>query len=219
MRAEPSTRGTGTRIVVLASGNGSNLQAILDAVTADELAVEVVAVVSDKADAGALARASLAGVPAMHVPRHPDEARADYDARLADLVSGFDPQWVVLAGWMRILSMSFLGWFPDMVVNLHPARPGELAGTHAIERAFDEARAGRRTSTGVMMHLVPDEGVDIGPVLSTVDVPIEPTDTLEVLTERVHQAEHALVVSTLGRLCAGDVATPISASTSKGAPV
>ena len=80
-----------------------------------------------------------------HVGRHDGEARADYDARLADVVAGFGPDFVVLAGWMRILTMSFLGWFPDRVVNLHPALPGELPGTHAIERAWQEALAGERT--------------------------------------------------------------------------
>ena len=146
---------------------------------------------SDRADACALVRAGAAGVPAVHVGRHPGEARADYDARLADVVAGFGPDLVVLAGWMRILTMSFLGWFPDRVVNLHPALPGELPGTHAIERAWQEALAGERTATGVMVHLVPDEGVDDGPVLGTATVPIHPDDTLETLTARVHAAEHA----------------------------
>jgi formyltetrahydrofolate-dependent phosphoribosylglycinamide formyltransferase len=133
--------------------------------------------------------------------RRPGESRADYDARLADLVSGFDPDWVVLAGWMRLLTMNFLGWFPGMVVNLHPALPGELPGTHAIERAFDESRSGTRTSSGVMVHLVADEGVDDGPVLATAAVPILPADTLDDFETRMHTAEHALLVSVLHALC------------------
>ena len=184
----------GSRLVVLASGSGTNLQAVLDACADGRLPATVVAVVSDQADAGALVRAGAAGVPAVHVGRHPGEARADYDARLADVVAGFGPDLVVLAGWMRILTMSFLGWFPDRVVNLHPALPGELPGTHAIERAWQEARAGTRTATGVMVHLVPDEDVDDGPVLGTTTVPIRPDDTLESLTARVHRAEHELLV-------------------------
>ena len=83
------------------------------------------------------------GVPAVHVGRNPGEARADYDARLADVVAGFGPDLVVLAGWMRILTMSFLGWFPDRVVNLHPALPGELA-RHPRHRAGVGGGAGRR---------------------------------------------------------------------------
>jgi phosphoribosylglycinamide formyltransferase-1 len=191
----------GARLVVLASGQGSNLQAVLDACAAGELDAQVVAVVSDQASAGALARAATAGVPAVHVARHDGEPRADYDARLADVVAGFGPDYVVLAGWMRILTMSFLGWFPDRVVNLHPARPGELPGTRAIERAWAEYRAGRRSATGVMVHLVPDEGVDDGPVLAVADVAIHPDDTLDTLTARVHAVEHRLLVEALTPLC------------------
>ena len=156
---------------------------------------------SNRADVFALQRADAAGVPAVHVGPQPDESRADYDARLADVVAGFGPDLVVLAGWMRVLTMSFLGWFPQRVVNLHPARPGELPGTHAIERAWHEALAGERTETGVMVHLVPDEGVDDGPVLATATVAIRPDDTLETLTERVHATEHRLLVDTLRNLC------------------
>jgi phosphoribosylglycinamide formyltransferase-1 len=102
---------------------------------------------------------------------------------------------------MRILTMGFLGQFPDRVVNLHPALPGELPGTRAIERAWQEALAGERTRTGVMIHLVPDEGVDCGPVLATAVVPIQPDDALESLTARVHAAEHRLLVAALTDLC------------------
>ncbi len=192
---------TYTRLVVLVSGNGSNLQAILDACAAGDLPAEVVAVVSNKSTAYALQRAADAGVPSVHIGRHENEARTDYDARLTDIVAGFAPDLVVLAGWMRILTKDFLGWFPERVVNLHPALPGELPGTHAIERAWQEALAGERTRTGVMVHLVPDEGVDDGPVLATEEVPILPDDTLDTLQARVHAAEHRLLVDTIRTLC------------------
>lgn len=189
------------RLVVMASGSGSNLQAILDACRDGQLPAQVVAVMSDRDDAFALKRAADAGVPSVHVGRHQGEARADYDARLADIVAGFAPDLVVLAGWMRILTSSFLGWFPDRVVNLHPALPGELPGTHAIERAWQQALAGERTHTGVMVHLVPDEGVDDGPVLATVEVPIHLDDTLAALEARVHRAEHLLLVDSIRTWC------------------
>jgi phosphoribosylglycinamide formyltransferase-1 len=189
-----------SRITVLASGSGSNLQAILDACAQGRLPAEVVQVVSDRADAYALERARTAGVPAVHLPRADGEARADYDARLADTVLEAAPDVVVLAGWMRILTPKFLDHFPSRVVNLHPALPGELPGTHSIERAFSEFERGERTRTGVMVHLVPDEGVDDGPVLSTAEVPIRNDDTLDTLTERVHAAEHELLVATLAGL-------------------
>ncbi len=189
------------RLVILASGNGSNAQAIIDACAAGALPAEVMAVVSDHSDATALMRADAAGLPAVHVGRRPGENRADYDARLADIVTGFDPDWVVLAGWMRVLTLSFLGWFPGMVVNLHPALPGELPGLHAIERALAEAAAGGRTRTGVMVHMVPDEGVDTGPVLASAEVPILQGDTLHELERRMRATEHLLLVDTLRRLC------------------
>lgn len=189
------------RLVVLASGAGSNLQAVLDACSEGRVAAEVVAVVSDRVDAGALDRARRVGIPAVRVGRVEREERAAYDARLAEVVTSYRPDLIVLAGWMRILTMSFLGRFPDRVVNLHPALPGELPGTRAIERAWHEALAGERTRTGVMVHLVPDEGVDDGPVLATAEVPIRPDDTLDTLTARVHAVEHRLLVDTLARLC------------------
>ena len=197
------------RLVILASGNGSNAQAIIDACATGVLPAEVMAVVSDHGDAKALVRADTAGLPAVHVGRRTGESRADYDARLADIVTGFDPDWVVLAGWMRVLTLNFLGWFPGMVVNLHPALPGELPGLHAIERAHAEAEAGTRTRTGVMVHLVPDEGVDVGPVLATAEVPIDPAETLDELEQRVHAVEHFLLVETLRNLCNSTLTTGV----------
>ena len=192
---------TRSRLVVLVSGSGSNLQAILDGCRSDRLAADVVAVVSDRPDAFGLVRAAQAGVEAIALPRRDGEDRADYDARLADVVAPFEPDWVVLAGWMRILTMSFLGEFPQRVVNLHPALPGELPGTRSIERAWEEAREGRRRRSGVMVHLVPDEGVDDGPVLASAVVEIDTAGTLEAFEESVHATEHRLLVDTLATLC------------------
>jgi phosphoribosylglycinamide formyltransferase 1 len=188
------------RLVVLASGGGSNLQAIVDACAQGRLAAHVAAVVTNAPGAGCVARAERAGIPAVELPPNQGEVRRDYDARLADAVAPHAPDWVVLAGWMRLLSSAFLDRHPGRVVNLHPALPGELPGMHAIERAFDEAHAGTRTATGVMVHLVPDEGVDDGPVLATATVPIHPADTLAELEARVHRTEHQLLVATLARL-------------------
>lgn len=200
------------RLVVLVSGSGSNLQAILDACADRHLPAEVVAVVSNKPDVFALQRADAAGVPAVHVGVHPGEERSDYDARLADVVAGFDPDLIVLAGWMRILTMSFLGWFPQRVVNLHPALPGELPGTAAIERAWQQALDGTRTRTGVMVHLVPDEGVDDGPVLGTATVPIDVEAGFDAFAAALHATEHRLLVDTLSELCSAATApTEVSA--------
>lgn len=192
------------RLVVLVSGSGTNLQAIIEACAADTLRAEVVAVVSNRPDVFALQRADAAGVPAVHIGVHPAEARSDYDARLADVVAGFDPDLVVLAGWMRILTMSFLGWFPNRVVNLHPALPGDLPGTGAIERAWEQAVAGTRVATGVMVHLVPDEGIDDGPVLATARIDIDLAAGFDAFADLVQRTEHELLVEALARLCTAD---------------
>ena len=189
------------RLVVLISGNGSNLQAILDACAAKELNARVTAVISNQAAAFGLERAQRAGVEAIFLPKPADQSRRAYDAQLADRVAAFAPDWVVLAGWMRLLSAAFLDRFPNRVVNLHPALPGTFPGTHAIERALEAYRRGEIVQTGVMIHLVPDEGVDSGPAPAQTAVAIQASDDLAALETRVHAAEHALLVATLRQLC------------------
>lgn len=185
---------TAARLVVLVSGFGSNLQAVLDAAESGALPARVAAVVSNRADAHALERARAAGIDALALARQPGEERAAYDARLAQVVAAYQPDWVILAGWMRILTNAFLQRFPGRVINLHPALPGTFPGTHAIERAFAAYQAGEIRATGVMVHLVPDEGVDCGPVLLQETVAILPEDTLERLETRIHAVEHRLLV-------------------------
>jgi phosphoribosylglycinamide formyltransferase 1 len=189
-----------SKIVVLISGNGSNLQAILAACASGELDAQVVAVISNKRNAFGLERARQADVPAIIKPKFKDQDRRVYDDELAEIVATYQPDWIVLAGWMRVLSSEFLDRFPDHVVNLHPALPSTFPGTHAIERAYAAYRAGEITQTGVMVHLVPDEGVDVGPVLAQEIVLIEVDDTIESLEARVHAVEHRLLVSTLKTL-------------------
>lgn len=191
------------RLVVLISGSGSNLQAILDACKRGELPARVEAVVSNRSDAYGLERARAVGVPALVKTRVKDQDRAAYDWELAEMVSLYNPDWVVLAGWLRILTHAFLQRFSGKVVNLHPALPGTFPGLHAIERAYQAYQGGQIDRTGVMVHLVPDEGVDCGPVLAQRDVPILPLDTLETLEERIHKVEHELLVATLLNLVEG----------------
>jgi phosphoribosylglycinamide formyltransferase 1 len=188
------------RLVVLISGNGSNLQALIDACASGRLPAAIAAVISNKPGVYGLERARWAHLPALVLPKAATLDRRAYDLALGDLVARYEPDWVVLAGWMRLLSNGFLDRFPNRVVNLHPALPGQFAGTHAIERAYAAYRAGEIDHTGVMVHLVPDEGVDSGPVLGQAPVPICPDDTLATLEARVHAAEHALLVETLARL-------------------
>ena len=191
------------RLVVLISGSGTNLQAILDACASGALPAQVAAVVSNKREAFGLERARRAGVPAIARPRPKEQDRRAYDGELADLVASHQPDWIILAGWMRILSSNFLDRFPGRVINLHPALPGTFPGTHAIERAFDAHQKGEIRNTGVMVHLVPDEGVDCGPVLLQEEVPIREDDTLESLEARIHAVEHRLLVAAIKNAIAG----------------
>lgn len=191
-----------TRIAVLISGSGTNLQAIIDAVAQGRIpSAEVSLVVSNRRDAYGLVRAKQAGIPTEYFPlkpyREPGRTRAQYDADLADLVARYRPDWIALAGWMHVLSMAFLARFSGRVLNLHPALPGQLPGTHSIERAYEAYRRGELAHTGVMVHLVPDEGVDVGPTVVSREVPIYPTDTLDDLEARVHATEHELLPEAL----------------------
>jgi formyltetrahydrofolate-dependent phosphoribosylglycinamide formyltransferase len=190
------------RLVVLISGNGSNLQALIDAYRENRMPARVVAVFSNKTDAYGLERARRVEIPALAVPKPRDQERRDYDAWLAARVAEYRPDWVVLAGWMRILSSAFLARFPNRVINIHPALPGAFPGTGAIERAYQAYQQGSLAQTGVMIHRVPDEGVDDGPVLGLETVPIQPGDTLETLETRVHAVEHRLLVETICKIIA-----------------
>jgi len=185
------------RLVVLISGSGSNLQAILDACASGVLPAHVVLVVSNRPDAYGLERAARAGIQTIVMEKLKGQDRRVYDTELARQVAAFHPDWIVLAGWMRILTSAFLDVFKNCVINLHPALPETFPGAHAILEAYQAFQRGEIHQTGVMVHLVPDEGIDCGPVLGQTVVTIEPADTLESLEARIHQAEHQLLVQTL----------------------
>jgi phosphoribosylglycinamide formyltransferase 1 len=193
------------RLAVLVSGNGSNLQAIIDACENGRLPdAQVVVVISNHREAFALERAKTHGIPALYHPYYPYRRdglpRSQYDADLADLLGPFQPDIIILAGWMHILGMNFLRHYPARVLNIHPALPGTFPGMHAIERAYEAYQRGEITHTGVMVHLAPDEGVDVGPVVAQAEVQINPGETLAELEERVHQVEHSLYITAIARL-------------------
>lgn len=187
------------RLVVLVSGRGSNLQALLDACAEHRLDAEVVAVVSNRPGAPALERAEAAGVAALALPVE-GRQRGQYDARLAETVRSYRPDLVVLAGWMRILTSRFLDQFPGRVLNLHPALPGTFPGLHSIERAYQAWCRGEIDEGGVMVHLVPDEAVDAGPVVAWRPVPFLPGDHLEAYEQRVRRAEHEVLVEGVAKV-------------------
>lgn len=194
-----------TRIAILVSGFGSNLQAIIEAREAGRLpGVEIALVVSNRRNAYGLRRAVQHGIPVVYFPLAPytegGKARAEYDADLAAILKSFGVQWVVMAGWMHVLSDAFLRHFPSQVINLHPALPGTFPGTDAIERAYRAYQRGEIEHTGVMVHLVPDEGVDVGPVVVAEVIPIRPEDSLEELEADIHEVEHRVLVEAVCRL-------------------
>lgn len=186
------------RLVVLVSGYGSNLQAILDACARGDLPAQVVAVVSNKAEAFGLQRAIDARVPAVALPfcKELHFNRAGYDEVLADVIEPYQPDWIVCAGWMRIFSPGFVQRFFGQIINLHPALPGTFPGAHAIQDAFAAFQRGVIHCTGAMVHFV-DEGVDTGPVIATAQVQILATDSLADLERRMHEAERRLLVQAL----------------------
>lgn len=188
------------KIAVLISGNGSNLQAIIDAIAAGTLRVQVGVVASNRREAYGLLRAQRAGIPTEYFPLKPylaaGKAREAYDADLAAVVARYAPDLVVLAGWMQVLSPAFLACFPGRVLNIHPALPGRFPGTHAIQHAYDAYRRGEIAHTGVMVHRVVPE-VDAGPVVAQADVAILPTDTVDDLEARIHATEHRLLIQAI----------------------
>ena len=194
------------RLVILISGSGSNLQAILDAVAAGRITAVPSLVVSNRKNAYGLVRAENAGVPTAYFPFKPyrdaGKLREEYDADLAGLIRQYHPDLIILAGWMHILSAAFLNHFPNKVINLHPALPGQFAGTHAIQRAYEAYQRGEIAHTGCMVHVTIPE-VDAGPVIAQAEVPILPSDSLADLETRMHQAEHTLLVTAVQSVLSG----------------
>jgi phosphoribosylglycinamide formyltransferase-1 len=188
------------RVVVLVSGHGSNLQALLDAAAAPGSGMAVVLVVADRPGAYGLERARRAGIDtAVALPAdHPD--RAAYDLALRDLVAAARPDVVCLAGFMRILGPAFVRAFPDRIVNTHPSLLPAFRGAHAVR---DALAYGVRV-TGCTVHLV-DEEVDHGPVLFQAAVPVEPGDDEDGLHERIKREEHRLLPVAVRLLAEGRV--------------
>ncbi len=212
-----SDRPTPARIAVLASGRGTNLQALIDATAASSgspLAgkASIVAVYSHTPTALALERARRHGIPATFIaPPKKHEDRAAWDRALAQRIAHAEPDVIVLAGWMRILSAAFIDHFPDprhrgraRILNLHPALPGQLPGTDAIEQAFAEAECNARSESGVMVHVVVPE-VDAGPVIAFERVAIPPGTSYEAFEAAMHAAEHRLIVYAVAAFLADEI--------------
>jgi phosphoribosylglycinamide formyltransferase-1 len=177
------------RLAVLVSGTGSNLAALLAAQSEPGYPARVVAVISDRPDAGGLEVARAAGVATVVVRPADFADRQAWDAALARAVDAVDPAWVVCAGFMRILGPAFLGRYAGRVLNTHPALLPSFPGAHAVRDALAHGVA----VTGCTVHLV-DEGVDTGPILAQRAVDVLPDDDESTLHERIKVAERAMLV-------------------------
>jgi phosphoribosylglycinamide formyltransferase 1 len=190
-----------SRLAVLVSGSGTNLQALLDAIAADpDFGAEVAVVASDVPDAGGLERARAAGIPtvAVALADHPD--RPAWEQALTDQVRQHQPDVIVLAGFMRILTATFLQHWPDRVVNTHPSILPAFRGAHAVREAIEWGVK----VTGCTVHLV-DEQVDHGPIIAQRAVEVGPDDDEAALHERIKAVEHDLLPACVKLLCQGRV--------------
>lgn len=181
-------------IIVLISGNGSNLQAIIDRFN-DDPSVTIQAVISNCADAYGLIRATTAGIKT-YVIDHRDYAhRQDFDQALSAIIQPYAPDYLVLAGFMRILGADFVKQFPERIINIHPSLLPKYPGLNTHQRALD---AGDKQH-GVSIHIVTPE-LDAGPILAQQSFTIETHDTAATLAQKAHQIEHQLYPDTIQAL-------------------
>ncbi|MEN8585440.1 phosphoribosylglycinamide formyltransferase [Arthrobacter sp. KBS0703] len=185
------------RIVVLVSGTGSNLQAVIDAVQARELDVEIAAVGADRPGTFGVDRSAAAGIPTFVVDFKAYADRAEWNAALTEAVAAYQPDVVVSSGFMRIVSPEFIDAFDGKYLNTHPALLPSFPGAHGVR----DAMAYGVKVTGCTVHWA-DAGVDTGPIIAQEAVAIKDGDTEETLHERIKVVERRLLVSTLGSLAA-----------------
>lgn len=188
------------RLVILASGRGSNLQAILDAIDRGDLEAEVAAVISDRPEAQALKRAEKRGIPGISLDFKAFADREAYHAALLATLTELTPDLIVLAGYMRLLPKAIVRRFPQRIVNIHPSLLPAFPGLHPHQQALDY---GVKVS-GCTVHFV-DEGMDTGPIIMQAVVPVDDDDTAETLAERILRREHELYPQALAAIFSGRV--------------
>lgn len=186
------------QIAVLASGQGSNLEAILEAIERGEVFGRVVLVLGDRGRAPALEKARKRGVEALFMNPKDYENRLDYDRALIGKIKNTGADLVVLAGFMRLLSKEFIRAFPQSIMNIHPALLPAFPGLDGAEQAFNYGVK----VTGCTVHFV-DEGLDSGPVILQEAVPVIQHDTIDTLKERIHASEHRLYPTAIDLFCRG----------------
>jgi phosphoribosylglycinamide formyltransferase-1 len=176
-----------TRIGVLASGRGSNLQAVMDAVEAGKIKAEIVVVISDKKSAYALQRARKRGIAAEFIDPKPIRRRDDYDAKVLETLKKYKVDLVLLAGYMRVISMVIIEAYENRIMNIHPSLLPSFPGLHVQKKAIDH---GARFS-GCTVHFV-NGGVDTGPIIIQAVVPVYPGDDEDALAARILKQEHKI---------------------------
>lgn len=189
------------KIAVFASGNGSNLQALIDTLhTSPQVDVEIVVVISDRKRAYALERARRASIPTKVVRVHDYPTRDAFDAAISQIVEAYKAELLVLAGFMRLFQPAFVRRYAGRIVNIHPTLLPAFPGTHGIRDALEYGVK----VTGVTVHFV-DEGMDTGPIIAQVPVFVEPDDTEETLAARIHAVEHRLYPEVVRAIAEGRV--------------
>jgi phosphoribosylglycinamide formyltransferase 1 len=186
------------RVAVLISGEGSNLQALIDAARDVRLRADIVAVVSNRSAARGLERARAAGIAALHLAAIRGQDRAEYDAALAKLLSPYDPELVVLAGFMRILSPTFIEQFAGRLLNVHPSLLPKFPGLDTHRRVLEAQEPWH----GATAHFVTAE-LDAGPAIIQYRLRVRAGDTTESLAQRVHVGEHIILPRAVSWFAAG----------------
>lgn len=188
-------------IAVFCSGNGTNLQAIINAVKSRKLkSVKIALVVSDNPGAYALARAKKAGIKTLVVERSQFAAKSDFEKQIIGSLKKENVRLIVLAGFMRIIGEDILREYKGKILNIHPALLPSFKGAHGIKDAFDYGVK----ATGVTVHLV-DDKMDHGPIILQEAIPVKGNDTLESLESRIHKVEHKLYYKAIDLLVKGRI--------------
>lgn len=184
-------------IAIFASGSGSNFEAIVKAVHAGEISAEVLLLICDKPGAYVITRAQNLGIPVFTLSPKTYADKSAYEREILAQLQSLDIEFIVLAGYMRLIGETLLEAYPNKIVNIHPSKLPDYTGKDAIARAFHDGK----NETGVTVHFV-DEGMDTGEIIAQETVAVSSGETLEQLEEKIHKVEHKLYVKTLANLFA-----------------
>lgn len=193
------------RVVIFISGGGSNMEALIRAAQTPDFPAEVISVFSDKSDAGGLAKAQAAGIATQVFTRKDYASKEAHEDAILEALAALKPDIICLAGYMRLLTASFIAPYEGRILNIHPSLLPLFAGLHTHQRALD---AGMKLA-GCTVHLV-TEGMDEGPILAQAAVPIVEGDTESSLAARVLKAEHKIYALALSKFASGDAETGLS---------